>query len=124
MAEFTRVRGDTWRFNLPLLAYGTSNPFDLTGATVRVTFKPNMALADDADGVFRYSWVSGGASNGITVANPLAGVAVLTVPPADSTLFLLTKYFYDAQITDANGDVWTPDSGTVKVTGDVTRTVP
>lgn len=124
MAEFTRTRGDTWKFNLPLLQYGTVNPFNLTGTTIRVTFKTNKKLADNAAGVFQYSWISGGASSGIAVTAPASGVAVLTVPASDTDSFLINKYFYDVQVTDANGDVWTPDSGSVKVTEDVTQLVP
>ena len=40
--------------------------YNLTGATLYVTFKTNVALADNADGVFQYSWISGGASAGVT----------------------------------------------------------
>lgn len=124
MAEFTRTRGDTWKFNLPLLEFGTVDPFDLTGTTIRVTFKTNKKLADDAAGVFQYSWISGGASDGIAVPDPTAGLAVVTVPAADTADFLITTYFYDCQVTDANGEPYTPDKGKVKVTEDVTQTVP
>jgi hypothetical protein len=46
------------------------------------------------------------------------------VPASDTDSFLKGDYLYDVQITDANGDVWTSDSGKVKVTEDVTITVP
>lgn len=98
--------------------------FNLTGATIRVTFKANKALTDTDTGVFQYFWISGGASSGITVATPANGKAVLVVPASDTAQLQATKYFYDVQITDATGKTYTPDEGSVTVKEDVTRTTP
>lgn len=102
-----------------------SQPYDLTGATVYVTFKVNTGAADTADGVFQYHWIDGGSSDGITVADPTTGRAVLTIPSSESDDYLTTQvYSYDVQVSDATGETYTPDSGTLRVTVDVTRTVP
>ncbi len=99
--------------------------FDLTGATVRATFKNNTALADDAGvpGVFKYAWVAGVAT-GITVATPANGKAVLKVPKADTAQFQVAKYSYDVQLSDSTGQTETPDEGSVTVKIDVTVTAP
>lgn len=124
MAAFTKRRGDTWVFDLPLTQPGGATPFDLSGSTVRVTFKANANLADDADGVFQYHWTDGGTSSGITVADPADGDVVVKVPSSDTEDFRVVTYHYDVQVTDANSETWTPDDGTVKVVADITKTVP
>lgn len=98
--------------------------FNLTGATIRVTFKANKQLADADPGVLQYFWISGGLNSGITVADPLTGKAVLMLPSTDTANLQLVKYSYDVQITDAAGETYTPDTGTVSVIDDVTRTTP
>jgi hypothetical protein len=97
--------------------------FDLTGASVYATFKQNKALADDADGVFQYSWING-TPDGITVATPATGVAVRTITDTESATYLTNNpYYYDVQVTDAAGETVTVDDGTLRVTEDITRTV-
>jgi hypothetical protein len=97
--------------------------FDLTGASVYATFKQNKGLADDGDGVFQYSWIAG-VADGITVATPATGVAVLTITDTDSATYLTNNaYYYDIQVTDSTGETVTVDDGTLRVTEDVTRTV-
>lgn len=101
----------------------TQAPFDLTGASLYATFKQNKAVADNGDGVFQYSWLAG-TPNGITVATPANGRAVLTITDTQSASFLTNqKYFYDVQLTDASGVTVTVNTGTLTVTEDVTRTV-
>lgn len=100
-----------------------NEPFDLSGATLYATFKQNINAADDDDGVFQFSWIDGGASDGITVADAASGEAVLTIPDSDSSTFTVARYQYDVQVTDASGETFTPDTGTLTVLADVTRTV-
>ncbi len=108
-----------------VVIYVTRSPFDLTGATVYATFKSNKGAADDAGAptAFQFSWIAGTA-NGITVATPANGKAVLTVTDTVSATFTAdTTYYYDVQVTDTSGATVTVDSGTVKVTQDITRVV-
>ena len=99
--------------------------FDLTGASLYVTFKQNTGMADDADGVFQYHWISGGTSDGIAVATPNNGRAVLTITDTESADYLTNgnPYFYDVQVTDSAGQTTTVDSGKLTVTADVTLLV-
>lgn len=106
-----------------VVIYVTQAAFDLTGASVYATFKQNKAMADDAEGVFQYSWLAG-TPDGIAVATPATGKAVLTITDTESATFLTNNpYFYDVQVTDASGQTVTVDSGKLTVTDDVTRAV-
>lgn len=102
----------------------TNQPFNLTGGKIYATFKTNVSQADAATGAFQYFWISGGSSSGITVTTPANGRAVLTVADSDTATYEVTKYVYDVQVTDALGQTYTPDDGSVTVLADVTRITP
>lgn len=123
MSSHVKRRGDTWVFDLPLRQPGGA-PFALDGATVRFTMKRRTSLADDADGVIRKYWIDGGSSDGIEVDDPATGDVVITVEASETEDLALTRYRFNVQVTDANGDTWTPDSGVIVVSDDVTLTRP
>jgi hypothetical protein len=102
-------------------------PFDLTGGTVYVTFKradQAANLADDAEGVYQYHWIDGGTSDGIAVADPTTGRMTVTVEDTESATYQTVKYAYDVQVTDGAGRTFTPDTGALTVTPDITRATP
>jgi hypothetical protein len=115
-------RGDTPLWNIQAYEVDGTTPFDLTGYTLRMTFKRSLA-DDDADAVFELSTVEGtititDAANGQATAQPERGdTSGLTV---DTTLQ------WDLQAArDATTDVtYTLVSGTLLVSRDVTRTAP
>lgn len=122
MAILKATRSKTFRSTATILD-ASGNPFNLGSAIVWFTVKPMESdRADDSDAVIALSWVDGGASVGITVAVPTAGVAIMTVDPAiTATLTPGRQYRYDMQIEDINGDITRVDHGALRVSRDITR---
>ena len=101
------TRGDTRTLTLTLTnAEGT--PYDLTGATVRFT------VGDLLEKV---------TGDGIVVADPDSGVAVITVNPADTedASDWRHDYPYDVQVIFGDGTVITPILGRFVLRPDVTQ---
>lgn len=90
--KVTRVQGDTYRivFNI---RRGDS-PFDLTGATVRLSVGPNLPV-QSGDVVESMSATSIEDSKATFVIN----AAIAALEPA--------TYQYEIEITDALGEIWT-----------------
>jgi len=106
MNQLTMTRGDTRTFTVTMTdAVGA--PFDLTDADV----------AFSVEDLFSKS-----VGDGIVVADPETGVAVITVNPADTEGVedRRRSYRYDVQLTLADGSVKTPLRGQFVVTPDVT----
>lgn len=105
MNTITMTRGDTRTLTLTLTD-SDGDPYDLTGATVRMSVG---SLFDK------------GPSDGIVVSAPLTGVAVITVNPDDTEgASARRSYPYDVEVTFADGTVITPILGRFVVRADVT----
>jgi hypothetical protein len=113
------TRGDTYVFDLAVIQ--NSLPFDLTGATVRMTAKWNYTDADLA-AVFAISTDTGD----IVVTDAAGGLATVTVPiTATSSLpAAQVQLVYDIQVTDSASHVFTVNSGILYVQPDVSITTP
>lgn len=105
MNKITMTRGDTRTLTLTLTD-ADADPYDLTGAAVRFTVGD---LFDKALG------------DGIAVAAPATGVAVITIDPDDTeTADARRSYPYDIEVTFADGTVVTPILGRFVIRPDVT----
>jgi hypothetical protein len=105
MNTITMTRGDTRTLTLTLTD-AEAMPYDLTGAAVRMTVG---SLFDKALG------------DGIVVADPDSGIAVITINPDDTEdARARISYPYDVEVTVADGTVITPILGRFVVRADVT----
>ena len=95
------------------------NAYNLTGATLWFTAKRRVSDAD-ADAVAALYWVSGGASDGITVSSPSTGVAEIAIAAADTLDFVQAAHRWDLSISDSAGIVRTVDQGVMVVRPAVT----
>jgi len=104
MNTITMTRGDTRTLTLTLTD-ADGDPYDLTGAAVRFTVE---GIVDKSLG------------DGIAVASPATGVAVITINPADTeNANGRHSYPYDVEVTFADGTVITPILGRFVLRPDV-----
>jgi hypothetical protein len=103
--QITMMRGDTRSLTVTVLD-DDGDPYDLTGVGVQFTVD---ALFDKSVG------------DGVAVATPASGVAVVTVNPVDTADAPDRRraYRYDVQLTLADGSVRTPIHGLFVVRPDV-----
>lgn len=112
-------RGDTADFDLVVTQNGS--PVNLTGSTLRFTAKRRVTDGD-ADAIFSKSSAS---ATEIEITDAVNGLATVHGLPADTAgLAGKTKLFYDVQVTDSLGRVYTLDYGTITVLVDVSLTTP
>lgn len=122
MANRTVIRGDSYALRRPLytitLVNDIGQPFNLTGCTVRTTYKPQIVAAatdpTDSTAAIKHDIVinSSGAvtsSNGLfLVGAATAGVLQERLTASESlALPLDTQLVSDIELTDANGEVFT-----------------
>lgn len=120
MTELTARRGDTF-LHAGVVMDAAETPENLTGGKLWFTMKESVR-DDDGAAVASAYWVSGGASDGITVTNAATGAFVLALPPDVTTTWQGDRtYQYDVQYRSSSGRVTTVDRGTVAVESDVTR---
>lgn len=122
MAVRTIIRGDSYGIRRPLFTYTlvneASTPFNLSGCTVRTTYKPVATSPDsdpnDTNAPIKHSIVI--AANGTVSSSTglvMVGVAAdgiiqerLTATESRA-LPLNTPLLSDVELTDANGEVFT-----------------
>ena len=93
---------------------------NLTGGTLRFTAKLSRSDTDaTSTTIKKYT------GSGITHTDAAAGAYRVTLAPADtSSLTATTVYFWDLQLTDGSGAVFTVADGTLTVLVDVGGTTP
>lgn len=104
------IAGDTPSWTVTVERNG--EPVDLTGASINFTAKRYLT---DVSAVFQHS-----TDDGHVVVSPpaSAGVAVLTLDAADTADLVTSvavKLYYDVQVTEADGTISTPITGTLTV---------
>jgi hypothetical protein len=115
------VPGDTFTYEvtvrepsdvvgLPGDQYG--EPYDLTSCTLFFAVKREI---QDTAYVASLYWEDGGDSEGITVADPTTGEAVVELTPAETAVFDQWAHKWDLQLRNAGGKVRTIDSGSLIV---------
>lgn len=112
-------RGDTYVFTLNVIQSGAA--YNLTGSTVRMTAKRDY---NDADGSATFTRSS--PSTGIVLTSPTLGIATVTISPASTSSLPAAEVilYYDIQVTDSSGNVFTVVDGLLKVLPDVSITTP
>jgi hypothetical protein len=110
------ARGRTWTTTATI----DGGAYDLTGCALWFTVKARRT-DPDADALVRLYWEDAGASAGIAVADPSAGVAVVTMTPAQTATLIGRVYAWDLSLEDAAGRFPPPlDGGDLVVTPVVT----
>lgn len=122
MAVRTIIRGDSYGIRRPFytitLVDIDSNPFNLTGCTIRVTYKPVINTPDDdpndTTAAIKHDIVINGSgvvtsSTGISLEGAATAGELVERLTATETraLPLETPLFSDIELTDANGEVFT-----------------
>lgn len=101
-------KGDTYQANQFTITLN-GVVLDLTGSSIKIQFrkekKTGAAVKTITDG------------SGITITNPTGGVFVID---KFDMIFVPNLYYYDIQITDSSGDIFTYVFGTLNVVQDVT----
>jgi hypothetical protein len=99
------IRGDAWDITVTIpKANDPSKPFDLTNGAVLFTLKDARDIANnDEDAICALSWQDGETANGVAVADPTTGVAVITVPESATALLEDRRYKYDVTVINAAG---------------------
>ncbi len=118
--DLEAVRGDTEIYDGVAVQADGTTPQDLTGCDMWFTVKSTRSnVLTDADKVTQKT-----LTDGIVITSALNGEFTVTLDPADfATLDRATSYYYDVQIVDGAGNVWTTQSGMLTVSLDVTRVV-
>ena len=122
MADLQIVRGDSYALRRPLYTHLLTNangtPFDLTGCTVRTTFKtettdPNSDTTDST-AVIKGTLIVNGSGTATTetkmymVGAATAGEVELRLSASDTlALATGTQWSSDVELTDGNGEVFT-----------------
>lgn len=75
---------------------------------------------DDSAAIAKLYWISGGASDGITVVTPANGQATIRLTPTQTDDFTAYPHVWDLQLKDASGVIRTVDSGVLYVSRSVT----
>lgn len=117
-ADMKMIRGDT--YSRQFIVFQDGQYYNLTNCSVRMTFKWSF---DDADGDAFLVLTEG---DGITVTSPTQGTFTFLIEPAD-TLSLpprRVELFFDAQVTDAQSNVYTVAYGKLVIIPDVSVTTP
>jgi len=88
--------------------------YPLTGATLWFTVKRRLS-DPDTDAIAKLYWISGGLSDGISVATPANGGASIRLTPTQTDDFEQAAHYWDLQVTDGAGVVRTVDHGVLVV---------
>lgn len=119
MSDFTMYRGDTVIFSGTATA-AAGGAQDLTGCTLRFVAKKSKR---DTDGNAIISLSS--PSSGVAIVSAAGGTYTVTIPPSSTSSLTKPEYlFYNLQLTDGTGRVYTVDTGTITVNMDVAVTTP
>ena len=129
MATFSakRTRGDTIHITVSITqtVNGVTSPLPLTGYTVWFTAKLQYS---DPDNLAVFQKKSGltntDGSNQIDFTDINGGKVQVNIMPQDTANLIddSTTLVCDVQVKDPTGEVFTPATGKLTITGDVTRT--
>lgn len=105
MANLKINRGTTYVITFNYQKDGVAET--LVGATVRFTVKTAEYSTDatDSDATIVKNITTGDS----------AGVATITIDPADTATLTPGKYYYDIKVEEAGGDIYKTDEGTIKL---------
>ena len=113
-ADLTWTRGDSGRLDV-VVKQADGTAYNLTGATLFLTVKTLLTDADSAAGVIRKEVTAHD--------NAAGGLSHFAITTSDNAT--AATRFYDVQLKDSTGSVYTLFGGLWKVLADVTtRTAP
>lgn len=104
-------RGDSYPITLRLKDLTSGAVIDLTGCTLLMTVDSLEAPPDDTTKLFEV--------DGVLDADPTTGKATFT--PTSANTATVGSYFYDVQLTDADGNIRTVVKSTFTVSQDITK---
>ncbi len=126
------IRGDTRYIQLNCTLADGTTPIDLTGATVKFTVNSSNNPADDTSAAFQKTLTSfvaqaaGVTNSGVAFAKgadtTVLGVAWPVVQTTDTATLTPADYYYDAQVRDATGNVYSLKKDVFTINSDITRT--
>ena len=108
------IRGDTQVYTV-VIKDSAGDPIDITGWTVYFTARadtPNTSVEDDDDAQIAKVITS--------FSDPTHGAFTLTLSKSDTDIDA-KKYYYDFQVKNAGGEIFSTAKGTLTITADVTR---
>ena len=111
--DFSIFRGDTVFLN----GVVTQNNavYDLTGCKMFFTAKIDPSLDDN------HASVAVSSPTLISILAPTTGSANILIPSTLTSGLPITQLYYDVQIVDASGNVFTAQSGLMDIINDVTN---
>ena len=104
-------RGDSYPIAFPLKYASTGLPLDLTGCSLLLTVD---ALPDPPDATTQVFQLTG-----VIDANPATGKVYFTPQITDTAA--VGSYYYDVQLTDADGNIRTVVKSTLTIAMDITK---
>ena len=104
-------RGDSYPITLKLKDSTSGAAIDLTGASLLMTVDTLENPVDDSTKLFEVA--------GVLDADPSTGVVTFT--PTSVNTAVVGAYFYDVQLTDADGNVRTVAKNTFTISQDITK---
>ena len=104
-------RGDSYPIAFTLKDAPTSTPVDLTGCSLLLTVDTLAEPPDDTTQLFQLT--------GVIDANPTTGKVYFT--PATTDTATVGSYYYDVQLTDADGNIRTVVKSTMTIAMDITK---
>lgn len=110
MANIERTRGDTVPFSVTFLSFVGGTPVDLTGYSVILTVDPSEAPPNSSNNIMQLV---------ASIPAPTTGEAIFKPSAFDADH--VGVYFYDVQITDINGDRFTPVSARFRLKQDISK---
>ena len=102
------IKGDTFKEQLFTFSKNGS-PIDLTGAGIKIQFKPNKSDVSAA--------LTMEVGSGITIVDATEGQFKINEQIIDLTPDI---YYYDIQLNNSDSTVFTYVSGTIRITQDIT----
>jgi hypothetical protein len=111
VTAITMYRGDSYPITLTLTDKATAAAIDLTGCTLLMTVDETENPTDDSTMLFEVE--------GALDADPETGKATFTPLAADTAT--VGNYFYDIQLTDADGNIRTVVKSTFVISQDITK---
>ena len=106
--QLTRRRGDTYPFTVQIRLNGRI--YDLTDCTLKLTVSAYEEPTTEAPEF---------TLDGVVASPATAGIASFL--PSAANVDLLGDYYYDVQVTDADGFIHTPIKDIVTFTQDITK---
>ena len=118
LRRLSLVRGDSQTYTLTF-KQSSGVVYDITGWTVYFTLKENTDLPDSAASLQKVL-ITGAGTNGFGTAGT-AGIATVTLLPADTSSLTPQVYDFDIQVRTAAAEVYTVLKGKLDLEYDVSR---